>query len=334
MTADLGWVGSDGGHRPPLQRDRRRLEKNAVERRLKCAADRFPDPKLDADLRLAGAMHLHFVAAALREHGPNRARGEFRRVAVATEMTEHDPLEFPGEQLLDHGRCRCIRKMAVTRLDSLLYRPWPMRIVLQKFFVVIRLDHERVDLAQSLDDHLRRVTKIGNEPERGRAGVKRVPDGIDRIVRDGKSLNGDIADRKVRTGSKQPPVPVSGQGAAADCFGRERVAINWNTKFPAKHFETANVIAMFVGEQDAIELFGSDSALGEAQDELSRAQSAVDQQPAMIGRDECAVSRAPASEHRQTEHSPISNGRAFSSQMEIRDLKTERAFLVAAATSG
>jgi hypothetical protein len=69
-------------------------------------------------------------------------------------------------------------------------------------------------------------------------------------------------------------------------------------KFPGKHFEAANVIAMFVGEEDAIELVGSDCALCEAQDKLSRAQSAVDQQPAVIGRNEGAVSRAAAPEHR------------------------------------
>ena len=73
-------------------------------------------------------------------------------------------------------------------------------------------------------------------------------------------------------------------------------------KFAAEDVEAANVIAMFVGEEDAIKLLGSNAALSEAQDKLSRAQSAVDQQPAMIGRDERAVSRAPASEHRQTKH--------------------------------
>ena len=62
------------------------------------------------------------------------------------------------------------------------------------------------------------------------------------------------------------------------------------------------MIAVFVGEEDAVELIRGNSALGEAQDELARAQAAVDQQPAMIGRDERAVSRAPAPEHRQTEH--------------------------------
>jgi len=73
-------------------------------------------------------------------------------------------------------------------------------------------------------------------------------------------------------------------------------------KFPAKHFEAADVIAMFVGEKDAIELVRGDSALSQAQDELSRAQSAVDQEAAMIGGDQRAISGAPAPEHRQTEH--------------------------------
>jgi hypothetical protein len=35
---------------------------------------------------------------------------------------------------------------------------------------------------------------------------------------------------------------------------------------------------------------------------LSRAQAAIDQKLAMIGRDQRAVSRAPAPEHRQAEH--------------------------------
>ena len=42
-------------------------------------------------------------------------------------------------------------------------------------------------------------------------------------------------------------------------------------KFPAKHIQTANVVAMFMGEENAIELLGSNSTLGETQNQLSRA---------------------------------------------------------------
>jgi hypothetical protein len=37
------------------------------------------------------------------------------------------------------------------------------------------------------------------------------------------------------------------------------------------------MVAMFVGKEDAIELVRGDSALAEAEDELARAQAAVDQ---------------------------------------------------------
>ena len=73
-------------------------------------------------------------------------------------------------------------------------------------------------------------------------------------------------------------------------------------KFPAEHFETADMIAMFVGQEHAIELVWSDPALREAQDELARTQPAIDQQPAMIGGDERAVPGAAAPEHCQSEH--------------------------------
>jgi hypothetical protein len=93
-----------------------------------------------------------------------------------------------------------------------------------------------------------------------------------------------------------------GQNAAANGFGRERIAIDRDLKFPAEHFETANVIAVLVGEEHAIELPRRDPALLEPQDELARAQPAIDQQPAMFGRDQRAVARAAAAEHGQGEH--------------------------------
>ena len=90
-----------------------------------------------------------------------------------------------------------------------------------------------------------------------------------------------------------------------DCFRGERVAINRHIKFAAKHFEPANMIAVLVREQNAIKLLGPHLALGETERELPRAQSTINQQPAMIGRDQCAVAAAAAAEHGQTEHAGI-----------------------------
>jgi hypothetical protein len=73
-------------------------------------------------------------------------------------------------------------------------------------------------------------------------------------------------------------------------------------KLSAQDFEPADVITVFVSKKDAIELLRCDAALCQAQHQLPRAQAAIDQNPAMIGRDECAIPRAPAAEHGQAEH--------------------------------
>jgi hypothetical protein len=304
-----------------LDGDGRGLEENTLERRLERPPLRFADPETKADLRLGGAMHLDFAPAAEGEHGADRARRQLRGITIPAEMAKHHPFEFPAQQLVDYGRSRFIRKMTVAGLDPLFHRPRPMGIVLQKLFVVIGLDHEGMHFAEALDHGLGRVTEIGDEPKRAFAGVKRVPDRIDGVVRDRKSLDVDIADRKLGASLEKPPIPVFAERTAPDRFRGERVAINGNVKFPAEHFEPANVVAMFVGEEDAIELGGRDSALGQAKNDLTRAQASIDQEPAMIRGDERTVSGAAAAEHGQGEHALISNGRGLVSQTGNRNAR-------------
>ena len=102
--------------------------------------------------------------------------------------------------------------------------------------------------------------------------------------------------------------PVGRRGDSLECavaanrFCRQRIAINRHIKFAAENFESADMIAMFVREKDAIELLRRDTALLQTQDQLPRAQPAIDKNLAMISCDQRAVSRAPAAEHRQAEH--------------------------------
>src|SRR6476620_8158050 len=103
--------------------------------------------------------------------------------------------------------------MSVARLDPLFHRPRPMRIVLQKFFVVVRFDDERVYLAQTFHQHLRRAAEIGDIPETARCGMKSEAHGIDRVMRHGESLDSDVADGKFRAGAKEAPVAMTGQRA-------------------------------------------------------------------------------------------------------------------------
>ena len=59
---------------------------------------------------------------------------------------------------------------------------------------------------------------------------------------------------------------------------------------------------MFVSEEDTIEPLRSEVALLEPDDDLPRAQSAINQDSAMIGRNEGAVAGAAAAEHGEAEH--------------------------------
>jgi hypothetical protein len=70
-----------------------------------------------------------------------------------------------------------------------------------------------------------------------------------------------------------------------------------------------------MGEEHAIELPRRDPALFEPDHDLPRAQPAIDQNPAMIRRDQRAIPRAAAAEHGQCEHASISSGRRRVSQI-------------------
>src|SRR5438093_12570922 len=99
--------------------------------------------------------------------------------------------------------------MSVPRLDPLFHRPWPVRVALQKFFVVVGLDYERVHLSKPFHDHLGGVAQVGNEPEAARSRIKCEADGIDRVVRHRKTLHQNVTNLELSAGPKDPPVAMS-----------------------------------------------------------------------------------------------------------------------------
>src|SRR5207253_6935248 len=130
-------------------------------------------------------------------------------VAVAAEMTEHDAIDFSRKQFFDQGGSGVVGKMTVPRLNPLFHRPRATGVILQKFFVVISFDYQRVHLPQPFHDHLGRVTEVGDESETARAGKKCEAHWIDRVVWHRKGLDSDIADFEFGAGTKDSPVPMS-----------------------------------------------------------------------------------------------------------------------------
>jgi len=133
--------------------------------------------------------------------------------------------------------------------------------------------------------------------------VKHKPERIHRVVRHRERLHRDIADRKLTASRKQSPIPTSlREIAGSKRFGREPIAVNRQIEFVAENFKTADVIGVFVRENNAVELLRRDATLLKAQHDLPRAQTAINENLAMLGGDQRAVPGAPAAEHDQTEH--------------------------------
>src|SRR5581483_7739773 len=84
---------------------RSRCEEYVVERRLKSARMRFADTKTRTDFRLRRAINFHVDLADFVEQRADRSAREIGRIAIATEMSEHDAFDFSGKQFLDHLRC-------------------------------------------------------------------------------------------------------------------------------------------------------------------------------------------------------------------------------------
>ena len=168
---------------------------------------------------------------------------------------------------------------------------------------MIRFDHERLYFAQSFDDHFCRITEIGDETKAARSRVDSEPKRIDSVMRYRECSHSDITDRKLGTCHKDSPVAVSLERTiTSNRFRRQRVGIDRHVKFSAENFKPADVVRVFVSQKHAIKLLRRNTALLEAQNQLSCAQPAIDQNLAMISGDYSAVSRATAAEHRQAEH--------------------------------
>jgi hypothetical protein len=99
-------------------------------------------------------------------------------------------------------------------------------------------------------------------------------------------LHCDIANRKFSASCKQSPVSTSLRKIAGSKRLRcESIAVNRQIESVAENFKAADMIGVFVCENNAIELLGCDATLLETQHDLSRAQTAINQNLAMFGGD-------------------------------------------------
>ena len=129
-------------------------------------------------------------------------------------------------------------------------------------------------------------------------------DEADRIVGvmgNTERFDDEIADLEGAAGGKQPPgnadtiLPFR---IGRDGFGGEAVGIHRQRAGLAEDAETAGMIGMFVGEDDAANLIELAVDEGEALGNLATAETGVDEQPRRIGFDQGAIAGAATTQNR------------------------------------
>ena len=138
------------------------------------------------------------------------------------------------------------------------------------------------------------VPTIGQQTQPPTATFEDVVAGLPGVMGDGEGLHPDIADLKPWpcTGDEVEPLDACARGTAPGAGrGPDRDAMA-----AGQSGNPAEVVAMLVGDQDALEVSGTDPELGEPPLRLAETEAAVHQQAGGTRRHQQGIATAPAAE--------------------------------------
>ena len=187
-----------------------------------------------------------------------------------------------------------------------LRSPGAARAVLEHLHVVIGFEHEDIGGAEAVEDHFGHVAEVGGETNVAGGGANQITDGILGIMRDGKSFDGDIGEFKGVAGVEDVPVdpgmpdiggfegeigffaPLLLESPDGGVLGGA-VAIDGDVKFIGDAEQAADVVGMFVGDEDGGEIFGCAADGREALADLARRETGVHKDAGFVGLDVGAI---------------------------------------------
>lgn len=175
---------------------------------------------------------------------------EFGFVALAAQVAEIQVAQVGGHDFLGGVGGVGIGKMSVPAQDSLLQFPRAARTVLKHLHVVIGFEDEDVRGADTFDDELGHVAEVGDDADVARDGVKKKTNRVLRVMRDGKSVHGHIADFETRAGREDVCIEFRFERVFGG-FERGAVAVNGDFQFCRDAVESLDVVGMFVRSERA-----------------------------------------------------------------------------------
>jgi hypothetical protein len=210
-----------------------------------------------------------------------------------------------GEKRADHF----IRKMSRAAHDALLHMPG-IRTNLEHLQIVIRFEHDSIAIAQMLLHQFGHVTEIGHERELHAGGAKREAERVDSIVGNTERSDFDIADAKSMAGlneldALEAPRMVFGKKTQGLGMGF-RIEIDGRAPGAQQGRETADVIGMFVRDDDAVEAIEGMGQSSQAPQGFALSQAGIHQQARPGSLEQSAIARTARREnaHAKADGSP------------------------------
>lgn len=167
--------------------------------------------------------------------------------------------------------------MTVSGTDALLGGPGSLGVGFEQGFVVVGLNKESVDTAESLDHAARDEASITEQAELGSLALKDESNRIHRVVLDGKGFNLNTADVEDLASVENFPRGTIDPTVFHDA-GRGGGGVNRDRHLLEQDPQAADVVAVLVGEENPIEGVWRKSQPLHAGKELLGTETRIDEQ--------------------------------------------------------
>jgi hypothetical protein len=249
---------------------------------------------------LAGGGDANVRGAELAQFCADNGLRKFGFVAVAAEVGEDKMTEPVADDFGGHGGGGVVVKVAMPAHDALFGGPRADGVFLKHFNVVIGFENEQVELPDAFDDEFGGVAEVGDDADRVSAVVDRERDGVMGIVRDTERFDGQVADGEgVAVGEDAPrdADAIGPIGFVIDGLGGEAVGVHGEREPFAEGAEAADVVRMFMGDKDGVEVLELAAEGGETLRDLAAAEAGIHEDGGLVGFDKGAITGAAAAQN-------------------------------------
>jgi hypothetical protein len=247
---------------------------------------------------LGGQLEPDVVRADLVEAVFGDAEGQFRAIAFTAEVSEVDMAQMARHDGFGGVRGGLIGKVSLSAEDALFKAPGPMRAILEHPDVVVGLEHEDIGVPDPVQDVFGDVAEVGDKSDIAARRAHEESHWILCVVRDVEGLDEDIADFEALAGFEEAAIEAASERAFRFFLGGA-IAVDGDVEFAGDPDEALDVVAVFVGDEDGVEVLRGSADGRESLSDLAGAQAGVDENPGFGRLDISAIASGTATQDRE-----------------------------------